>query len=388
MIDRKDFIASIGAPDDGFNAAMDQALLRIHEERSDIMKRKMSFTLVAAIIALLAVAGAALAMGANLFEFFGRDDTRLSALAPQSELETSIPGTVESDVLGQTRATLNNGYYDGESLIIAFTLENSECYAPFTPDADQLAQMDKADGEASYVDFNENMPGAEAVEAFRRAVEDGTPCGYAKYCVYPSDHCSVGDGIDLPPWYERSEVQEDHSILYLREFERPLPKAAQQQESLDVSIHLKQMSVYYYFDGRDIYLLYQHGSDVTDVTASIPRTDAISRRFSAASSYNEIPIEISMDVSAVQATMNISSAQCAFPDLEAHQWYDAVLLDESGHQLRTLETSFRGDTASINFQGTGALPESLTLYIGNWHEGKWDKEDFIADAIEIPLSAD
>lgn len=386
MIHRDDFIKSIGAPDDRFNSAMDQALLRIAQtERSNIVKRKMTLSLLAAIITLLILAGAALAVGVNLFDFFGKDDERLSILAPQSELETSVPGTVESDVLGQTRATLNNGYYDGQNLIIAFTLENSECYAPFTPTEEQLALLEKANGESN-IDYDENMPGAEAGEAFMRAMDAGEPCGFAKYCVYPSDHCSVGEDVDLPPWYERSEVQEDNSILYLREFERPLPEKAQNQESLDVHIHLKQMTIYYYFDGKDVYNLYQYGSTTTDVTAAIPRTDAVSRHFSAVSAYNGVPIEIDLDVSAVQATMQISSAQCAFPDLEAHQWYDVVLMDQSNRQLRTLETAFSENGASINFQGVGELPQSLTLYIGNWHEGTWNVKNFIASAVEIPIS--
>ena len=64
MIRRKDFMESIGTPDEGFNAAMDRALLQIsREERRPLVKRKMRLSLVAAIIVAIALSGVALAIG-------------------------------------------------------------------------------------------------------------------------------------------------------------------------------------------------------------------------------------------------------------------------------------------------------------------------------------
>ena len=114
MIRRKDFMESIGTPDEGFNAAMDRALLQIsREERRPLVKRKMRLSLVAAIIAAIALSGVALAIGINLFEYFGKQDERLAQLAPQTDLEMVKPESVESDALGITRAAFNSAYYDG-----------------------------------------------------------------------------------------------------------------------------------------------------------------------------------------------------------------------------------------------------------------------------------
>lgn len=387
MMDRKDFIEAIGAPDASFNMAMDRALLRIsREERSHPVKRKLTLSLAAAILVLLMLAGAALAVGMNLFEHFGKEEERLSAIAPQTELENISSVSVSSDVLGETRTVLNNAYYDGKNLIVAFTQENSECYAPFEPTQAQLAQMEKVDEDISVANYDERMPGAEAGENFMIAMEAGTPCGFVQYSVYPSDHITVDDGVDLPPWYERSEVQADGSILYLREFERPLPEAAQDRDSLQLHIQLNRMVACYYFDGQDLYARYEHTRAIGEVSAVVKRTDAVVRSFTGTAICTGVPISVELDVSAVQATANISAEGNAFSVLEEDRWYDTILMDENGRQLRTEETCFRDDSACINYQGTGELPESLTLYIGTCGIGELYTETFLSSAVQIQLN--
>lgn len=385
MIDRKDWIACFGEIDEGFNAAIERALLRIDsEERSKPVKRKLTLALAAAIIALLA--GTGLAMHMNLFEFFGREDERLNAIAPQAELQSAASETLISDELGETRVQFANGYYDGESLMIAFTLQNSERYASFEPTADLLARMESVDQNQFCISYDEKLPGAEATDAFFAAMDRGTACGFVQYCIYPSDHCTIGDGVDLPPWYECSDVQADGSIFYLREFESPLPEEAQQQDQLEVHLHLKRMTAYFYFDGKSCYQLYEHNPDVDEVTATISRTEAVVRSFSGESSRNGVSIEACATVSAVQAAVEIQADREAFPAPGDHQWYDAVLLDECGRQLRTAEIDFQNAAARISFRGIGSLPEALTLYIGLNHGGEWTRDDFIANAIEIRLT--
>lgn len=386
MKGKQDFIEAIGMPDDNFNAAMDCAFLRIRqEERSNIVKRKIRFSLVAAIVALLVLAGAALAVGVNLFEIFGKNDERLSRIAPQAELENTATETVQSAELGSTCATFNNGYYDGQSLIIAFTLENSESFAAYTPTEEQLSRMEKVDENQFTIPDAESKSGTEAVEAFLSAMQAGTPCGLAQYSVYPSDHCMVDENIDLSPWYEDVIVQEDGSELYLREFETPLPDEVRDLESINVHIKLKKMAAYFYYDGEDCYQLYDHGDEVTLVSALIPRTEAVTRTFGGEGEYGGTAVHVSASFSAVQGTICIAADEAVFTQPEDHCWYDAVLYDENGQRLRTQEVDFAENNVEIRFEGSGAIPESLTLYFGQVHEGKWELEDFKADAAEIQL---
>lgn len=386
MIRRKDFMESIGTPDEGFNAAMDRALLQIsREERRPLMKRKMKLSLVAAIIAAIALSGIALAMGINLFEYFGKYDERLARLAPQSELETARPKTVESEALGTTKAAFNNAYYDGENLIAAFTLENSKRYESFEPTAEMLARMEKVDPQYS-IPYDENTPGIESFNAYQMAIQEGKPAGLVYYSVCPSDHCTTSDGIDLPPWTEQEDALPDGSMLYLREFENPLPEDAQNQESLELHIKLWQQTSYYYFDGINHYELYDMQQDVGEITTVVERTGAIFKAFTGTGEYNDVLLTAGLQISAVRATLDISAVDTVFETPGDDCWYEAQLIDENGTALRAEEVAFSDKGATVSFRGNGTLPEQLTLYIGIDKEGEWSQDDFIANATRIELT--
>lgn len=387
MIRRKDFINSIGMPDEGFNAAMDRALLQIsREERRPQMKSKMKLSLIAAIIAVIALSGAALAIGMNLFEYFGKHDERLAQLAPQAVLATAEPINVESEVLGKTSAVFNSAYYDGESLIAAFTLENSKRFETFEPSAEMLTRMEKVDPRYYSIPYDENIPGIEAIDAYYMAVEEGKPAGIACYSVYPSDHCTTGDGIDLPPWTEQTDTLPGGSKLFLREFESPLPEEVQDQESLELRIKLWQMPSYYYFDGTNHYELYEPQQSAGEISTAVKRTGAVFKTFTGNGECNGSAVTAELQVSAVHATLKLSADEAVFDDPGDHCWYDALLIDAAGTILRTEEVDFSGKEAAISFRGSGTLPEKLTLYVGIDKEGEWSKDDFIASAVKIDMN--
>ncbi|MGN0184827.1 MAG: hypothetical protein ACI4AL_06885 [Aristaeellaceae bacterium] len=386
MIRRKDFLESIGTPDKGFNAAMDRALLQIsREERRTHVKRKMRLSLIAAIIAAIVLSGVAFAIGMNLFEYFGKYDERLAKLAPQSALETVKPEKVESEALGTTKAAFNSAYYDGENLIAAFNLENSERYESYEPTTEMLARMEKVDPQYFSVPYDENAPGIEAYNAYQTAIQEGKPAGIACYSIYPSDHCTTGDGIDLPPWTEQMDTLPDGSKLFLREFENPLPEEAQNQNSLDLHIKLWQMPSYYYFDGINHYELYDTQQDVGEITTVVKRTDAIFKAFAGTGEFNGVSLTAELQISAARATLDISAVDTVFEFPGDHCWYDALLITENGGALRTEEVAFSDKGATVSFRGNGTLPEQLTLYVGIDKEGEWNQADFIASAAKIDL---
>ena len=64
MIRRENFIDALGMPDEGFTNAVDAALRQVKEgEARPVMKRKMTLTVLAAVLAVIALTGAALAAG-------------------------------------------------------------------------------------------------------------------------------------------------------------------------------------------------------------------------------------------------------------------------------------------------------------------------------------
>ena len=387
MIRRRDFIDAIGMPDEGFNAAIGRALIQIsREERRPIVKRKMRLSLIAAIIVAIAMSGVALAIGINLFEYFGKHDKRLAQLAPQSQLETVRPETMESEALGTTKAAFNSAYYDGENLIAAFTLENSKRYESFEPTEEMLARMEKVDPDYFAIPYDENTPGIDALYAYQMAIQEGKPAGLAYYSVYPSDHCITSDGIDLPSSTWQDDALQNGSIMCLREFESPLPEDAQNQESLELHIKLWQKPSYFYFDGMSHYELYGTQQGVGEITTIVKRTDAIFKAFSGAGEYNGVSLNVELQISAVRAMLDISADDPVFEEPGDHCWYDALLITENGESLRTEKVSFSGKGASVSFKGIGTLPEQLTLYIGVDEEGEWNQEDFIKNATKIELT--
>ena len=134
MIRREDFIDALGMPDEGFTNAVDAALRQVKEgEARPVMKRKMTLTILAAVLAVIALTGAALAVGLNLFDHFGRNDRRLQVVAPDAELVVNDAVEVTTDALGVSKARIDSAYYDGQSLIVAYTLDNYQRCEPFTP---------------------------------------------------------------------------------------------------------------------------------------------------------------------------------------------------------------------------------------------------------------
>ena len=220
MIRRDEFIRAIGEGDARFNGAVDAALLRIREMEGNHVKKKLTIGLLAAVIAVLALAGAALAAGLNLFERFGRNDGRLAQVAPQAELAGETPVEVGTDELGKTTVEIVNAYYDGRNLIVAYTAEAARRFEPFTPTAAELAKMEKQDDPWGVVELFELGPLDPVQQAYNDAVKAGEPCGYVEYSVFASDQMYAGrDGeIELIPSEGTETTLEDGRKAYLMEF--------------------------------------------------------------------------------------------------------------------------------------------------------------------------
>ena len=101
------------------------------------MKKKISFALILAMILLilLAVAAVAEVLGINVFEVFGKTDSRYAELAPYTTLDNMPEVSVTSVELGNTTAGINSAYYDGMSLIVGYAIRNGSCMEEFIPDA-------------------------------------------------------------------------------------------------------------------------------------------------------------------------------------------------------------------------------------------------------------
>lgn len=349
------------------------------------MKKKMSVLALCAIIIIsLALCGAvAEVLGINVFELFGQNDNRFKELAPKAVLNEEAPVTVTSPDLGEAVAGINSVYYDGQSLLVAYSIQNGRRAERFVPSEEMLLKMSLLDPRLGMMAESEEE--SLLMEEWIAAKESKTAMGIVRYSISPSDHTITDDGIDLPPSTENQMEGEENTVHYIREYENPLPDGARNLEYLDIRLRLYQSATYLYFDGKNTYT-YSETMEFTPLQATVWREDAEMRRFRGEGKYNGHPVSVEASVSAAAARVTITMDNGIFPALAEDTWYDLVLIDEFGTEYRTRE-GMGGNVKqmSISFDGTGKLPGRLKLFILVGNEGEWDRENAIANAMPIEL---
>lgn len=349
------------------------------------MKKKMSVLALCAIIIIsLALCGAvAEVLGINVFELFGQNDNRFKELAPKAVLNEEAPVTVTSSDLGEAVAGINSVYYDGQSLLVAYSIQNGRRAERFVPSKEMLLKMSLLDPRLGMMAESEEE--SLLMEEWIAAKESKTAMGIVRYSISPSDHTITDDGIDLPPSTENQMEGEENTVHYIREYENPLPDGARNLEYLDIRLRLYQSATYLYFDGKNTYT-YSETMEFTPLQATVWREDAEMRRFRGEGKYNGHPVSVEASVSAAAARVTITMDNGIFPALAEDTWYDLVLIDEFGTEYRTREgMGGNVNQMSVSFDGTGKLPGRLKLFILVGNEGEWDRENAIANAMPIEL---
>ena len=102
--------------------------------------RKRSIGLVFAFVALLAAVSVAAAAALNLFEQFGQSERRFAEIAPQTVIDSET-ASIQTERTGTVTASIANAYYDGESLLIGYTIQGNTSFEPFSPTAKELTHM-------------------------------------------------------------------------------------------------------------------------------------------------------------------------------------------------------------------------------------------------------
>lgn len=351
------------------------------EEEPVKMKRKLSAGLVLALVALLAMAGVALALGLNLFEHFGDQDPRYEQLAPLAEITPDDAALVESGALGTATAAIVNAYFDGDSLMVGYRIENAARMEAFTPTAEQLQQMTPADPQISFMPGNAEE--AALVAEYAQALQNGTPFGLVQYAVYPSDHTETDDGIDLSPWMETDDQDEAGAYLCIREYETPLPEEIRSRDTLNLRIRLYESASYLYFDGQSVYVMSQQ-RDAGAMTATVRRTAGESMTYTGTADTGGMPVTFRVDATATRYTAEITVGGALFDPLPEDSWYDLRLRGADGASLQvdTVPDASQA-TGCLTFTGTGAgsLPDSLMAELIICAEG--DGEPKVVAAAEL-----
>ena len=363
-------------------AASSQRRMRIrtaiHAEREEVqpVKRTISMTLAVAMISVVLLATVAIAEYFNLFGFFGRHDDRYAIIAPHASLTITEPALVTHPHLGKVTASIDSAYFDGLSLNLAYRIDHPRYAEAYTPSAEELAGMQPA--QPYPVAVAENAPYADIYTAYNEALVEGTPFGYREYTVYPSDHTVTDDGMDIPPYRALESYDETGAYCEIREFETPLPAELRGRGELNVSVRLSQQETTVWFDGQNTYMKHER-SEVGRMDAVIPLTRDAVQSLQGNGMIHGVACEAKAEVSQMAASVTVS---CEAPlstfllsppeRLSQHDaWVEVIAIDENGYAYWPQE-GFRLDDRTgfnLSLEGSGTLPQTLTVYFYTMWEG-------------------
>ena len=395
MIRREDFIDALGMPDEGFTNAVDAALRQVKEgEARPVMKRKMTLTLLAAVLTVIVLTGAVLAVGLNLFDHFGRNDRRLQVVAPEAALMVNDAVEVTTDALGVSRARIDSAYYDGQSLIVAYTLDNYQRYEDFEPTGAELAEMTENRDYLLEAFGIEGDPAA--TEALRDAIDRKQPYGVVDYTIAVGDRCSTTGGVTLPLHAVAMEDGEEGLLYCIQEFETPLPESARDLDSLNLTLPVELSTSWYWFDGETCYEKHDE-QPLATLTAAVSRSEAETRSYKWEGEINGAKVSARAEASPVHIKLYIDAEAGAFPD-PATIWPEAAKADDTWYSFvltdsRDMEYRFSGGiegegTLEAEYDGLGYLPDTLTLTVCVDGEGEWNGKNHTLPGFPVTLKAE
>ena len=356
---------------------------RIEKEEQPV-KRKTTVCLAFALALAVTLAGAALAAGMNVFEYFAQRDARLAPIAEGSAPATQTPLSVKTNELGESSIRFDSAYYDGQSLLVGIAMENVSRVEAYTPTEDELAAMEP-EAEGQMPSPQAEGADAEVIAAFGEAMERGEPYGFAKYTVYPSDHITAGDGVDVGAWVQLEGVSGDGTQLLLREMETPLPEEIQDQDQLELHMKIWQSVIRYWFDGETLYMG-SEGVQAGEAVCTVTRSEATFVTYAGQGTFGSVPVSLTLSLSALHGKLSVEAEGDAFPAWPDYDtWYDVILLDENAMELRELEYAVESNRVTASYDGLGYLPEMLTAYIVVETEGDWDRDEAMKATQPIEL---
>lgn len=209
--------------------------------------------LAAVIVLLLSVTayatGFAQSVIGSLSGWFATPDAERDAKYEQAgELSNKEPITEDlSDLAGST-ITLEESYYDGEDLFMAYSLDTMKYsleigFGPGDENFDKLWKLsDDLDILWDY-GFSE-----EEISRIKAEYEENGKVGFIVRRIALGDHITMADGTDLGPVVG---VEKDGKVIL--ESQNGLPETAKGLERLELVFKVKSFVSYYYFEGDDIY---------------------------------------------------------------------------------------------------------------------------------------
>lgn len=323
------------------------------------VKKKLSIGFILAMVVILAAVSVAVAATVNLFEKFGQSEQRFAEIASQSLLQADTPVTTDSTKNGQVTAAITNAYYDGEALLIGYTVQSRSTYEHFIPTTEQLSQMQPTDAET--VEESVSSTGDYADE-LKQAQQSGTPWGMVSYSITVSDHTYANEKVDLGPWVETEDRAQEGYFAAIRDLE-DLPEEVKGLDELSISIAVHQNVLYSYFDGNAYYYRNER-TELPAMTATVHRTAHDVVQLMGFGMLKETKICVTVDASEVHLSAKITAVDGALPELAPGVSYDLRLVDGTGFVFSANAEEQPNESSMLfTFDGNGKTPEVLDAYV-------------------------
>lgn len=339
------------------------------------VKSKKNMIVAIALAVVMLTSAIAVAETLNLFDFFGKNDARYAAMAPQATLEFAEAVLVEHPRLGHVEAKIDSAYFDGLTLTLAYRISQGSFTECYTPTADEMSAMGQ-EGSATVMACSDESSRA-VIAAYEAAVEAGQPYGYRAYSVFAGDATVTDDGIDIEPESAQSDTA-DGAYCEIVNYAVPLAQALRDRDALTVSKELFQQQITVWFDGEKHWASYE-SQYIGTLTAVIPKTPDQVKVFTGTGKINGADCTFTAEVSPMAAVLTLSSDKgfadfLIAPDDAAFTWGEMHLVDQDGQAYQAQGGFLLDDTRTVTvaFNGTGALPAGLTAYAIGWGETAQD----------------
>ncbi|NLO86397.1 MAG: hypothetical protein GX096_13395 [Clostridiales bacterium] len=217
-------------------------------------------------------------------------------------------------------------YYDGEQLVLATAWNGVSDVVDlsFGPQSTHFDDLQLLDWETASDVSPQDEVSVQAWADFERIYDAKGAAGMMYYSVYPGDGVYMGD-IQLPPKTGDSDVLEDGRHWAYTEYESPLPSAAQQRESLELTVRLYRVPVYYYRMGDDQTYRYVGEREQVDFAFVVSNNHAASRTLTQPAAFAQYEASAVVTLTAIGAAVEI---YIEAPDA----WKHAAVKDDYGER--------------------------------------------------------
>lgn len=368
------------------------------KEEEPVVKRRLSVAM-SLVLALMLLGGTALAagLGLNLFEILGEKDERWLSVADKAVLATQVPFTAEHDVLGETVVTITNAYYDGQSLGIAYALENFRGFEPWTPTEEELAELKdfshiSDEAAAEYMEYL-------MTHEFAEFVTEGEPYGVVEYEYIPNTLITA-NGVEVSPGGLVGGYQENGTYYEIIDYGVHLPKGVADQEKLEINVPLGSLILYHWYDDGQWHSSGwrtdpEHIRGERVLTATVYRDDGAQvKRFTGTAEYKGGSVTVTADLSITHGTVTVTASNDAFIHIAKggfgilrHVWNMEMVDDQDRLYKDDGEKPENWRELHFVCPGTGFIPESLTMLLYEYDESddSQTEEQAKAEGVTITL---